>query len=144
MIDENWKQVSNHIICKRPEYIFELDEHRNGDAQMIFVHVTVHKWSKSTLKEMLSVFRTFRECVTCPLYAVGEVDDDKWASFVSLFGFRPLLDQVVCINGERRRLFVHLKQEQKNERLEQIRHTTDAVERPEPLGCSGSVPDAGV
>lgn len=92
-----------------PEFKFELSEHRSDeDAQMLFVHLVVHKWSKSTLHEMLRVFSTFRQCVSAPLFAIGIIDDDKWERFVTRFGFKPF-QNVICENGELRRLYMNLK-----------------------------------
>lgn len=108
----SWQRTASYIAVDCPEYLFELDEHRNTDTgdQMLFVHLLVRCWSKTTLKNMQSVFKAFRECVTCPLYASTIVDDDKWARFISYFGFVPL-QNVVCEDGLTRRLFINLKRE---------------------------------
>lgn len=108
----SWQKVATYTAVDCPEYLFDLTEHRNtatGD-QMLFVHLVVRKWSKTTLKNMLHVFKQFRECVTCPLYANAMVDDEKWARFISKFGFVPL-QNVVCEDGETRRLYINLKEE---------------------------------
>jgi hypothetical protein len=108
----SWKRVASYIAVDCPTYLFELDEHRNAAGeQMLFVHLLVRQWSKSTLKTMLHVFKQFRECVTCPLYASTKVDDEKWSRFISYFGFVPLL-HAVCEDGQTRRLFINLKVEE--------------------------------
>lgn len=93
-------------VIDKPEYYFALDEFRKDEGQMIFVHLTIRKWSTATFKEIIRNFQLFRQCVTCPLFAVGEVDDAKWAKFVSRLGFK-FHSTVVCENGAERRMFVH-------------------------------------
>lgn len=60
------------------------------------------------MRRMRDVFAAFRAVVACPLFAIGEEDSPKWERFISHFGFRYLTD-VICENGERRRLFVNYK-----------------------------------
>jgi hypothetical protein len=101
-----WQHIATHIPVNRPEYRWELDEYRNdADEQMMFAHLTVFKLTPSLIKQMLATWRLFREHVQCPLFAIGEVDDDKWSRFVSLFGFKFLME-VVCENGQHRRMFI--------------------------------------
>jgi hypothetical protein len=81
------------VVLDYPEYKFEVEELR-GDSgeQMIFVHLDVREWSKSTLKRLLKEFRVFRELQDVPLYATSPTPDEKWKAFVSLFGFKPLFE----------------------------------------------------
>ncbi len=99
--------MATYVAIDKPEYVFELEEMRNGDDQMVFAHIRVHEWSKAVLKQMLADFKAFREHVTCPLFAVSEHDGDKWEHFISYFGFK-FLQNVICENGEERRLFLNL------------------------------------
>jgi hypothetical protein len=58
--------------------------------------------------------------VTCPVYAVGGVEDtDLWEHFVSVLGFKFLQD-VICKNGAHRRLFIHIK----NNKADNVRDLT--------------------
>ena len=102
-----WQRVATYVAIDKPEYVFELEEMRSGEDQMIFAHIRVNTWSHAVLKQMLADFRLFREHVSCPLYATAEHDDAKWESFISFFGFK-FLQNVICENGEERRLFVNL------------------------------------
>lgn len=107
-----WARTGSYTAHETPEYSFELDEYRDGDAhQMLFVHLHVKRWSPGMLREMLSVFAKFREAVSCPLYALNPDEDEKWEKFVGLFGFNFLRD-MICENGEQRRLFLNLKSPQ--------------------------------
>lgn len=147
LLDDEWKHVSHAVALERPEYLFELDEYRNADAQMLFVHLLVRVWSKAVLKNLLREFAAFRQCVSCPLYCIGITDDDKWAAFVSFFGFRFLTD-VVCENGERRRLYINLatvkEEEKKHGKPYPVIPDAELVVADQPVGVTGSVPDAGV
>lgn len=106
-----WALKSSYTAHETPEYRFDLDEYRDDDGkQMLFVHLAVTRSSPSTFREMRDVWSKFREVVTCPIYALGPDEDDKFANFVRLFGFKPLSD-VICENGEQRRLFLNTKKE---------------------------------
>jgi hypothetical protein len=111
---EDWKSVANYTVVDRPEYFCDLEEFRRGDDQMMFIHLQVRKWSKETLAIAKREFNLLRQFVTCPLYGAGEVDDEKWSSFVKLFGFK-FLQNVICTDGKTRRLFIHIKDDKKNE-----------------------------
>lgn len=100
--------VAEHIVTDCPQYRWTLEEHRNHkDQQMMFIHLEVREWSKSTLKAMLNAWTEFRKIVKCPLFATAEVDDKKFEHFARLFGLTPI-QEVVCENGEQRRLYMHL------------------------------------
>jgi hypothetical protein len=118
---DDWKPVGLYNVVDRPEYNCSLEEFRNGPHQMMFIHLTVHQWTKQALKIMKREFALLREHVTCPLYGAGDVDDDKWSSFVKLFGFK-FLRNVNCTDGKQRRLFIHIKDDKKNE-FKQTDHT---------------------
>lgn len=104
----SWQRVAEYTAHETPEYRFDLDEYRDGDKQMLFVHLAVTHCSPTTFREMRHVWSKFREVVTCPVYALGPDEDDKFANFVGLFGFK-FLREVQCENGEQRRLFINVK-----------------------------------
>ena len=112
---------------------------------MMFVHLKVHEWSKEVLRELKLRWSQFREHVTCPLYAIADVADVKWEKFISFFGFT-FLNEVICENGEKRRLFVSQAVKENNNDRKQS--DADAVDQPdvcvEPLGSPGLLPDPGV
>lgn len=110
-----WEHVVSHIVMNCPEYHWLLEEYRDPHGrQMLFAHIRVFKFTPALLKRMRETYATFRKCVIAPLYTLGEVDDDKFEKFVALFGFKYLTD-VVCVNGEKRRLFISLgNQEQEH------------------------------
>lgn len=105
---DDWKNVGGPVVIDCPEFFFDLNEFQRGDDHMVFAHLTVHKWSLTVLKRILQDFAVFRTHVTCPLYALGSQDDEKWAAFVALLGFK-FLTNVICENGEQRRLFMNFK-----------------------------------
>jgi hypothetical protein len=100
--------VKRHDVLTYPEYWFELDEYRRGEDQMILAHIRFVKFTPSIFKRVLREWKTFREVVTCPLFAFGEQQDEKWERFVTLLGFKPLHTDVVW-EGKSRRLFLHAK-----------------------------------
>ena len=89
------------------DYLFEIDEYRRASGeQFLLAHIRVHHWSASVCKRILKEWRVLRQCVTAPLFACPELDDERWRKFVSMLGFKPL-QQVICNNGATRPLFIH-------------------------------------
>lgn len=107
-----WTSQGETVGIDKPEYRFTIEEFRCNEDQMVFMHLEVHKWSPSVAKEILRNWKLFRQCVRCPVFAYGgEGSVEKWVRFVSLLGFK-FLTNIICENGEHRRLFVHYKQEE--------------------------------
>jgi hypothetical protein len=88
----SWSSTNTWRVIDRPEYTFDVEELRNGDAQMIFIHLDVHVWKKSVLKRLLTEFKAFRSVTDVPLFVSSPDSDAKWVHFISLFGFKYLLD----------------------------------------------------
>lgn len=101
--------VTRHRVLTYPEYWFELDEYRRGDgSQFLLAHLRFAKFSPSIFKRVKAQWAEFRACTSAPIFAIGEVDDAKWVRFVSHLGFEPAMD-VVCLNGERRRMYRNVR-----------------------------------
>jgi hypothetical protein len=104
---DDFSYICTHHVQRTEDYWCCIDEYRRGQDVFLLGHIRFYRFSPSALKSLLANWRVFRQCVTAPIFALGEVDDEKWARFVSLLGFR-FLRRVDCINGESRRLFLHL------------------------------------
>jgi hypothetical protein len=103
--------VTRHVVLDYPEYWFEIDEYRRPDgAQFLLAHLRVEKFTSSILRRIDHEWRTFRACVSAPLFAVAEEDDAKWERFVARLGFKPF-QEVICNNGVPRRLFISVPQD---------------------------------
>jgi hypothetical protein len=88
-----WYSVNRWALLDHPSHLWELEELRNGEAQMIFIHLNVRIWSKSVLRRLLAEFATLRSLIDVPIFATGpESQDEKFKRFVSLFGFKPLIN----------------------------------------------------
>jgi hypothetical protein len=110
-----WVPQGEISVIEKPEYHFVIEEWKKGEHQMLFLHLTVHKWSLSVFKEILRNWKLFRQCVQCPVFAIGGTDDtEKWERFVSTLGFLPL-QNVICENGAERRLFIHSNKEKEHD-----------------------------
>jgi hypothetical protein len=147
-----WTSQGETEVINKPEYHFALEEFRRGKDQMVFLHLTVKKWNTDVAREILRNWKLFRQCVTCPVYAIGGTDDtEKWEKFVSLLGFKPLMP-IVCENGAKRRLFMHTNKEKNNERSVATANQRDDGQQlkyerrvsDEPVERSGPLSDAGV
>ena len=109
-MDTEFTFHQNHTVLDKPEYCFDIDEYRRGQDQLLLAHIQVRQWSPTVFKTILREWRVFRQCVTQPLFAcAGPGDTEKWERFVSHLGFR-FLRNVICENGEPRRLFIHAVQ----------------------------------
>jgi capsular polysaccharide biosynthesis protein len=58
-------------------------EKRDTQITQNLAHLRVFRWSPSVLKSLLKNWSLLRQCVKAPLFALAEVDDDKWARFVT-------------------------------------------------------------
>lgn len=89
------------------DFLFELDEYRRDEGdQLLLAHIRAKRFNKEVLKQMLRQWRVLRTFVKCPIFASPQDDDDKWAKFVTLMGFKPF-KQVLCHDGIERPLYIH-------------------------------------
>lgn len=102
--------VASHVIRDTPDYIFEIDEYQNGAERFYLTHIAFTNFSPSILKRILREWKLFRSIVDAPLFAVRDIEDLKWLRFISRLGFKPH-SEIDWLNGERRRLFIHLKED---------------------------------
>jgi len=97
-----------HELSVQPEYRSVLHELRDGDQQMLVMHIDVHQFKPSVMKRMIREFTTFRSCTDAPLFAIEPSPDDaKWHCFSHL-GFR-YSSRVECTDGLTRRCYVSKK-----------------------------------
>ena len=102
----DFKLITRHRLYTTDDFWFEVDEYSRSGDQLLIAHVRVVRWSPSVCKQCHAVWDAFRKCVTCPVFTLGIVDDDKFERFVRSFGYQPF-QTVTCENGEQRRLFIH-------------------------------------
>lgn len=96
---------AKHCVRDTEHYRCEIDEFVNELGQRFFqAHVDFIKFTPAIAKQFFREFEHFRQQCPIPLWALGAVDDDKWAKFVSRLGFHFQMN-VVCNNGAHRRLF---------------------------------------
>jgi hypothetical protein len=111
-MDAVWVSQGETPVVDNADYFFLIEEFRRNEDRMVFVHLLVFNWTLRVYKEFLREWARFRKHVTCPLYAVaGPTDVARWEKFVSRMGFTPLMP-VICENGAKRRLFVHIKNQE--------------------------------
>lgn len=104
MTTDVWRSANQWRVLDHPEYTFDVEELRSDDKQMIFVHLEVREPTKVVLKKMLHEFQIFRDVVDVPLYASSPNSNKTWQRFVSLFGFKHLID-----GPDGRKIFVSIK-----------------------------------
>lgn len=71
----------------------------------IFIHMDVHKWSKTIKKQFMEEWTSWVSKQDQPLYAMPFIDDDKMAKWVKMCGFE-LLENHLCTDGIMRKLYV--------------------------------------
>ena len=106
-VSDEWVPQGEKPVIDCADYCWTIEEFRRGEDQMVFAHLTVHKWTPRVWRNLQHVWTLFRKCVVCPVWIVGADGTDKFDRFVSRLGFR-FHSNVVCKNGAERRLFVHL------------------------------------
>lgn len=99
-----------HVVSDNDDFRMVMDEHRlprdaGGFDQVCVMHITFRKFGKAALKHCAAVWRAFRACVPCPLFAYPNEDDEKWERFVRRHGFQPI-SSFLCTDGKTRRVFV--------------------------------------
>lgn len=102
----DFELLTRHRLFTCDDFWFEVDEYERDGDQLLIAHVRVVRWSPSVRKECHRVWSAFRQCVTCPVFTLGIVDDHKFDRFVRSFGYQPF-STVTCLNGEQRRLYIH-------------------------------------
>ena len=118
---EHFTFVARHDALTTEDYLFEIDEYRRDDDQLLLAHLRVFRWSPSVLKSLLKNWSLLRQCVKAPLFACAEVQDMKWQRFVKLLGFEPFHD-ILCVNGEQRRLYIHTTEGPTHGHVQHQRH----------------------
>ncbi|UGA46791.1 hypothetical protein HU230_0012410 [Bradyrhizobium quebecense] len=103
----DFARAAAHEVLGTDEYAIHIEDFRRGQDTFLLLHLRFTRWTPSVFKRFIAHWTLLRQCVTAPLFALGEVDDDKWERFVTRFGFR-FLQTVKCENGETRRLFIHV------------------------------------
>lgn len=122
------KFIQRHMILDYPEYWFEIDEYQKEDGQQVlFAHLRCAQFNKSILQRILIEWRAFRTVVTAPLFAFAEQEDAKWKGFVSLLGFKPTAQEIVCNNGAKRQLYISVVKDCADVHGHQTKSTADYV-----------------
>jgi hypothetical protein len=99
--------VAQHIIPGPPEWEAIIDEYRSDDDEQRLVgHIQFFKFSPAIFRQFVTAWLTFRTVVRAPIFVFARTDDEKFARFVRAIGFTQFTD-VPCLDGERRRLFIH-------------------------------------
>lgn len=92
---------------------FELDEYRTDAGEpMLLAHLRVHRATPAALRRIKEDWATFRSTVPHPIFSLpmlapSDPAFDKWVRFVTMFGWRPTGQQVLCLDGIERPLFIH-------------------------------------
>jgi hypothetical protein len=102
------KLVAQHVAHDTDYCKFEIEEYRTDEGHpMLLAHLHVKQWSPSALKKIRHDWKVFRQHITAPLFATPMVDDDKWRKFVTLMGWRPTGQMVLCRDGIERPIYIH-------------------------------------
>ena len=105
-----YNQIINYprtTIIASPDYDLGLDLKQPAPGILMpFVHLDVHYWSPALLKHFKRHWPQTRQKLPPIVYAQGVVTDAKWRRFVTMFGFRKLID-CPCTDGLNREIFIH-------------------------------------
>lgn len=130
---------AEHELSKHPEYRAVLHELRDGDQQMLTIHLDVKRFSPSVMKRIKAEFAALRECTDAPIFAFETAPDDhKFARFLAHVGLEPS-SRVLCADGRSCRCFVSQKKNKnEHDQHQDLRGDLSAV------GSSATVSKAGV
>jgi hypothetical protein len=109
----DFKLLARHRLYTTDDFWFEVDTYIAGAQPLLIAHVRIARWAPSVVKECHRVWDAFLKCVPGPIYTYGIDGSEKFSRFVRAFGYEPFLAadgsplEITCLNGERRRLFVH-------------------------------------
>lgn len=93
-------------LSSSDDYRSMLHELRDGDQQMMVIHMDVFKFNPSVMKRMIREFKALRSCTDVPIFAFEPSPDDaKWQRYVERIGFKYLMREA-CSDGHSRRCFV--------------------------------------
>lgn len=101
------EQLPRIVLVDRPEYFACVDQFIMPDGgEMNVIHITIHSFTPSVLKDIRRAFVAFRSCTDAPLFAFEpEPDDVKWERFVSSLGFSYRGVVPIAWDGKPRRFF---------------------------------------
>jgi hypothetical protein len=100
---------AEYALSDSPDYEAVLHELRDGDQQMMVIHMDVYKFSPSVMKRMIREFAALRSCTDALIFAIEpNPGDTKWQRYVSHMGFE-FSSRVECTDGLSRRCFVSKK-----------------------------------
>jgi hypothetical protein len=100
---------AEHELSINADYRSVLHELRDGDKQMVAIHMDVFNFSPSVMKRMIREFAALRSCTDATIFAIEpHPDDAKWQRYVSHMGFE-FSSRVDCTDGLSRRVFVSNK-----------------------------------
>jgi hypothetical protein len=104
-LPEDFSFLRRTPIIVHDDYWIEIDEFWRGSDQILLAHLRCAKFSPSIFRRLKYDWLAYRNCHLFPVFAFGEVDDDKFERFVTHLGFAPF-SEVTCLNGQVRRLFI--------------------------------------
>ena len=133
-----------HTLVDDAEYRSVLQEFRDGEQQMLLIHMDVFKFAPSVMKRMVRDFNALRQCTDTSIFAIEPTPDNgMWHRYVSHMGFE-FSSYVDCTDGESRRCYVSNKKKKNNGRPND--QFTDAEHQPEyaAVVSAAALPSAGV
>jgi hypothetical protein len=77
-------------------------------VSMTFGHIDIYYWGPSVLKSLLKLWPEVRSSLPDIVYTMGNEPGPKFHKFVSLLGFRPILE-APCTDGKMRTIYCHIK-----------------------------------
>lgn len=72
---------------------------------LAFIHCDVHKWNKTTKKNLDIALAYLLETYKQPFYASHDVDDNKHRKFLNMYGFKYFSTEK-CLDGLYRQVWI--------------------------------------
>ena len=79
-------------------------------VSMVFGHIDIYYWGPSVYRSLMDTWSQVRPTLPDIVFTMGDNPGPKFHKFVTLLGFRPLLD-APCTDGQTRTIYASFKDE---------------------------------
>ena len=94
-------------LAEAPEYLWESELVQVSGQLLTFVHMGVSRFTPAVYRQLKAHWSSIRPLLPPIVYAQGDTTDDKWAKFIAIFGFEPVLLDCPCTDGSNRHIYAH-------------------------------------
>ena len=95
------KEMQKTVVAKTDSYTLSLD----ALEDLLFIHCDVHKWNKTTKKDLHKALDKLLDDFKQPFYASHEINDNKHRKFLEMYKFNYYSTEK-CLDGLYRQVWI--------------------------------------